>query len=113
MSCNCDAAVCLVDADWHGSQGCWAHLARAGVKVTVAEAGWRSRNPVVVRQPLARRSRCSVPSCSRKGARARPVEADNTIKTLFSTSTFPGACRDHKEGLSLESPSSPFHISLA
>ncbi len=50
-----------------------AHLARAGVKVTVAEAGSRSTKPVVVRQPLARKSRCSVKSCSRKGIKGRPI----------------------------------------
>ncbi len=65
------------------------YLARAGVKVTVAEAGCRSRNPVVVLHPLAFMSRCSVSSFRPKGCMGRPMHAGHImIPTLLQ---FPGA----------------------
>ena len=50
-----------------------AHLASAGVNLTVALAEWRSRKPVVVRQPLQRVARFSASSFSPNAFSGRPA----------------------------------------
>lgn len=63
-----------VCAGLRGRQGAArAHLASAGVNLTVALAAWRSRKPVVVRQPLQRVARFSASSFSPNAFRGRPV----------------------------------------
>ena len=67
---RCDIAPITVA--W-GTAWVGPHLARAGVKLTVALAAWRSRNPVVVRQPLQRVLMFSVSSFTPNAFSGRPV----------------------------------------